>query len=498
MKLPWLGLAIGALLLLGLSSRAQAMDLTAIAADPFTQANCAAVSATNHQSIVEPDSFANGATIVAVFQVGRIASSGACAIGFAASLDNGATWSTGILPGVTKYAGGIYDRVSDPAIAYDARHGVWLAASLAIMETASGTRGAAVIASRSTDGGLTWQAPVVIDSASLDSDKDWIVCDNSPVSPHYGNCYAEWDDHGVNNRLFMSTSADGGLTWGAARTNRASGIGGQPVVRRDGTVIVPVGKADLTSIGAFHSSNGGATWSAVKRIAVIRHHEAAGGLREEPMPSAEVDGVGTVYVAWADCRFRSLCRANDIVFVKSTNAIGTTWTRVRRVPIDSTTMNDDHFIPGLAVNAGDSGNAWIGLTFYLYRPATGVLGIGFISSLDGGRTWSAASQLTTAATEFPPRWAATTGPGRMLGDYISTSFAADGQAHGIVVLAASPTTGAGTGCTTSGLDNCNECVATFAAPVAGAAATVAGGPVLFTGQGDGRFAAARARPVRSR
>src|SRR6187431_1964680 len=80
-----------------------------ISADPFTQATCAASAATNHQANVEPDSFSNGSTIVATYQVGRIYDGGACAIGFATSTDNGATWpitQSGLLPGLTKYTGG--------------------------------------------------------------------------------------------------------------------------------------------------------------------------------------------------------------------------------------------------------------------------------------------------------------------------------------------------------------------------------------------------------
>ena len=75
-------------------------------------------------------------------------------------------------------------------------------------------------------------------------------------------------------------------------------------VRPDGTVIVPIANANETAIGAFNSTNGGASWSAVTTIATIRHHTVAGSLREGPLPSAEIDGTGTVYVAWADCRFR--------------------------------------------------------------------------------------------------------------------------------------------------------------------------------------------------
>ena len=71
-----------------------------ISTDPFTQATCAASNTTNHHTEVEPDSFSNGSTIVAAFQVGRIFDGGACAIGFATSTDNGTSWTSGLLPGI--------------------------------------------------------------------------------------------------------------------------------------------------------------------------------------------------------------------------------------------------------------------------------------------------------------------------------------------------------------------------------------------------------------
>src|SRR4029079_6019924 len=102
-------------------------------------------------------------------------------------------------------------------------------------------------------------------------------------------------------------------------------------------------------------ANGGASWSAVTPIPTVRHHTVAGGLREGPLPSAEIDGAGTVYVAWTDCRFIRACQANDIVYSKSTNATGTAWTAVTRIPLDGTNSGIDHFIPGLAVNKATSG-----------------------------------------------------------------------------------------------------------------------------------------------
>src|SRR6266487_5307473 len=100
---------------------AYAASALQISSDPFTQATCKASATTNHHTEVEPDTFSNGSTIVAAFQVGRIYDGGGCAIGFATSTDNGVSWTNGLLPGLTKYTGGgTYDRATDPAVAYDA------------------------------------------------------------------------------------------------------------------------------------------------------------------------------------------------------------------------------------------------------------------------------------------------------------------------------------------------------------------------------------------
>ena len=130
---------------------------------------------------------------------------------------------------------------------------------------------------------------------------------------------------------------------------------------------MPTANANETAIGAFNSTNGGASWSAVTTIATIRHHTVAGSLREGPLPSAEIDGAGTVYVAWTDCRFRTGCKANDIVISALAQRDGTSWSAVSRVPIDATDSGIDHFIPGLAVNKATSGAAaQLGLTYYFY------------------------------------------------------------------------------------------------------------------------------------
>jgi hypothetical protein len=474
-------------LVLALASPATAfanVALTQISNDPFTAATCTGSNTTYHHTEVEPDTFSNGSTMVAAFQVARMFDGGACAIGFATSTNNGATWTNGILPGITKYSGGgAYDRATDPAVAYDARFNVWLISSLPLAE-AGGVHGVAVLTSRSTDGGLTWGNPVLTENTSASPDKNWIVCDNTASSPHYGNCYTEWDDNGAGNVVQMSTSTDGGLTWGAVATNGQGVIGGQPLVRPDGTVIVPTDNANETSVGAFHSTDGGATWSSITTIATINHHTEAGSLRSPALPTAEVDGAGTVYVVWSDCRFRRSCKANDLVVSHSTNSLGTTWSSVSRVPIDGTSSGVDHFIPGLAVNKATSGaSAQLGLTYYYYPvSACGTsctLDVGFISSTNGGSTWSAATQL---AGPFNVGWVANTSQGRMVGDYISTSYGSDNLARAAFMVAGTPTSGTNCGDVT---DNCVEAANSTASGQAltGGTLSGAGDPVLFSGNG---------------
>jgi hypothetical protein len=459
------------------------VPLNQISSDPFTAATCTASNTTYHHTEVEPDTFSSGSTIVATFQVGRVFDGGSCDIGFATSTDNGSTFTNGLLPGITTFTnnGGTFDRVSDPSVAFDAKHNVWLISSLAL----TGASGAAVLDSRSTDGGLTWSNPVTI-HANIGVDKNWTVCDDTASSPFYGNCYTEWDNNAAGNLLQMSTSTDGGLTWTAPATNNTGVIGGQPLVRPDGTVIVPIDNATETAVGAFNSTNGGASWSAVTTIALIKHHTVAGGLRESPLPSAEIDGSGTVYVVWADSSFRKGGKSNDLVISHSLNSTGTSWSAVSRIPIDATNSGIDHFIPGLAVDKNTSGSsAHLGLTYYFYPTAacgkSCVLDVGFISSTDAGSTWSTATQL---AGPFNVGWIANTSQGRMVGDYISTSYDANGLAHGVFMTATTPTSGTNCG---DVQDNCNEPADTPSTGLAavGGSASSAGDPMLSGGNGNG-------------
>ncbi|MFE9555651.1 hypothetical protein ACFYMW_09895 [Streptomyces sp. NPDC006692] len=409
--------------------------LTQVSTDPFTN------TSSQHATELEPDTFAYGNTIVASSQVGRFTDGGSSDIGWNTSTDGGATWQHGMLPGITVYqGGGSWARVSDPAVAYDARHGTWMVSGLVIDANANG---AGVTVSRSSDG-LSWQNPVLaVGNDGQGYDKEWIVCDNTATSPHYGNCYIEVDITSSGNAVVMSTSSDGGATWSApvAPSGGPAGLGGQPLVQPNGTVVVPY-SANGSSIGAFNSANGGTSWSSTSLVANVSSHGVAGGLRDgEGLPSAEIDASGKIYIAWQDCRFRSGCPANDIVYSTSTN--GTSWSAVTRVPIDATSSTVDHFIPGIGIDHATSGTtARIGLYYYFYPQAnctasTCQLEVGFLSSTDGGTTWSTPQ---TVAGPMSLSQIASTTQGSMVGDYMSTSVV-NGKSVAVFAVGKTPTSG---------------------------------------------------------
>jgi len=213
------------------------------------------------------------------------------------------------------------------------------------------------------------------------------------------------------------------------------------LVQPGGAVIVPIeGFATRNGdIMSFTSTNGGASWSAVTKIAPVRFHTPAGNIRAGILPSAEIDASGTVYVVWPDCHFEAGCSANDLVFSASSD--GHNWSAVTRIPLDPIGSGVDHFIPGLAVdNSTSDGSAHLVVTFYYYPNAncttsTCQLDVGTSTSADGGATWTSKKQI---AGPMSLTWLANTSQGVMVGDYISTSFVG-GPAFPAFAVASAPT-----------------------------------------------------------
>src|SRR5215470_4964790 len=140
----------------------------------------------------------------------------------------------------------------------------------------------------------------VVSAAKTNFDKDWIACDDTPTSKFYGHCYVEWDVSSSSQIIEMSTSTNGGLVWSAPQTtaNRTDGIGGQPLVQPNGTVIVPISNPPFTQLLSFVSTDGGANWSSTVVAAQTPFYTEVAKIRTG-FQSAAMDGSGKVYVVWS-------------------------------------------------------------------------------------------------------------------------------------------------------------------------------------------------------
>ena len=386
-----------------------------------------------HHTEVEPVTATWGNTIVSTFQEGRYASaaSGAAAAGFATSTDAGATWTSGLLPGITTNSPtpNIYPRTVNMEVAYDAAHATWLITNHAEQWNGTAWFYAALLVSHSSDG-LTWSLPVDAapgaNTATVRPDKGWIVCDNNAGSQHYGRCYIVYISQALNKRFQMVYSDDAGETWSApiGTATKAVGYDPIPVVRPDGSVVVIATQAGLTKIVAFQSTDGGASWTDPIAIATLQLHTLAANLRTRSKPAPAVDAAGRVYVTWYDCRFRTACTNNDIVL--STSDDGITWTAPSRVNVDATTSTVEHFVAGIGVAPGTSGvSAQLNLVFYemanaACTSATCLIYAVTTSSTDGGVTWAAVTKLHTTAMK--PYMLASSTLGLMLADYHTVGY----------------------------------------------------------------------------
>jgi BNR/Asp-box repeat len=389
-----------------------------------------------HATEVEPDSYAFGSTVATVFQVGRIRDGAAANIGFSTSRDAGRTWRSGLLPALTANSSprGEWSRASDPVVGYDAQHGVWLASSLAITPGQE----SALVFNRSSDG-IRWSAPVVATSSFARGetllDKQWFACDNWTSSPFRGRCYLAYSDF-RSDRISIQTSTDGGATWSAPigapddagrESMRTGAPGVQPVVRPNGDVLILYW--DANQMSSIRSTDGGATFSRTEFVA--RAQSVAGlNFRAFPLPVAEVDAAGTVYLVWSDCQARSACSGTDLVL--SSSADGLRWTTPARIPTGGIAAGVHDVIPGLAADPQRPGR--LALAWYRLQ-ALGGIDAFFVRSANGGATWTAPRRLNTET--MTRSWIAQTTLGPMVGDYISTSFA-NGTPVAVLALASRP------------------------------------------------------------
>ncbi len=372
--------------------------------DPYTG------SQSQHETQVEPDSLTVGRTTVVTFQVGRRFDGAADNIGYSVSNDDGRTWRSGLLPSLTlaSVPAGPHERASDPVVAYEATTSTWLISTLAIQGEI--TR---LTISRSSDG-FTWGNPVIaIEAASANGitfDKNWVVCDNGASSAFRGRCYLAYTDTVRDGGLAVLSSLDGGVTWSAPVGISASdAVGAFPVVRPAGELVV-IFNWDGRRIGSSVSTDGGLSFGAPVQVAEIQVRSIR-GLRFFPLPSADVDPSGRVWITWHDCRFDPGCDVNSVLVSSSPD--GSAWS----APV-AVTSRRNSFIPAIGIHPQTGRMA---IVYHVVRP--GGIDVELIES--PGRANGFGGPRRLSAQTMRVEWLPNTVSGRMLADYVSVHYAGD-------------------------------------------------------------------------
>jgi PKD repeat protein len=276
--------------------------------------------------------------------------------GYYVSFDGGNTWpGDGIIDisGIpnTSAAG-------DPAIAIHDIHNVYYSYIVFSRSTIAG----GVAVSKSTDGGLTWLAPVIVawNSASEFQDKDYLTVD-ATGSIYDGNVYITWTRFGNGAPIYFSRSTDGGATFSIpiqiSDPGNNSNQGSLPVVGLGGVIYVAWFNYDTSGIRMVKSINGGQSFGtpfAVADVNEIPSPLPGGGFRDNSFPTTAVNkDNGDIYVAWSDY----LNGDADIYLTRSTSG-GSTWSEPVRIN-DDPLGNDAHqFFPWM--DFAPNGNLYIG------------------------------------------------------------------------------------------------------------------------------------------
>jgi hypothetical protein len=353
-----------------------------------------------------------------------------------------------------------------------------------------------VSVSTSYDGGVTWKPPTTVDigQASIGPsangvflDKEWLVADNYPSSPHYGRLYLSWDRIEESKGAFMrspvdlSYSDDAGKTWSRpveitgsnpAFCTANQGPVGPPgacdesffsygAVEPNGDVVVgfmnqqhsaawEVPNEFEDQIMTVTSHDGGVTWSNPVHVTDMedgglegivfsdypanvdgRATQTGFQFRTGSWGNLNVDPVtGKVYVVWTDNRDGAHDVANPVtdtnVFMSVSSNEGATWS----APIRVTGGITDKWFPWVAARGGKVG--------VLYQEETangsGMYETNLATSLNDGASWSNQTVSTAPSDADHSVWFQAHAPdcatcSRFIGDYIGLAFDTLGRAH---------------------------------------------------------------------
>ncbi len=350
--------------------------------------------------------------VVGVWQQDRWSNGGAHGLVAGTSFDGGASWTRSwahfsICAGGNVANGGDFQRASDPWVSFSPNATVHQIA-LSFNDTNADN---AILASRSTNGGLTWSEPATLQrentgSGSLFVDKESITAD--PFDSNF--VYAVWDrstfpsdsvslqglanTFALRSQTVFARSTNNGVSWEPARPifdeQRAISftIGNQiVVVPSGGSVPTLVNGAFLfhgsgvqrscCDVVVMRSTDRGVSWSAPIKVSDVdtvgvTDPDTGQAVRTGDIIPDFAAGVNTgrAYAVWQDGSFSGPPRGKEhagIAFSQSLDG-GLTWSK--KIEINQA-PETQAFTPAIAVAADGT----IGVTYYDFRNNTPAPGL---------------------------------------------------------------------------------------------------------------------------
>jgi len=358
---------------------------------------------------VDPNSSSH---IVGVWQQDRWSNGGSHGLVAATSFNGGTSWTRSfahfsICAGGNVANGGDFQRASDPWVSFSP-DGTVHQISLSFNDTNADN---AILASRSTNGGLNWSEPATLQrenrgSGSLFVDKESITAD--PFDSNF--VYAVWDrstfpsdsvsfnalahTFALRSQTVFARSTNGGVSWEPARAifdeQRAISftIGNEIAVVPSGGAVPTLAnimflfhgsgvQRTCCDVALLRSTDRGVTWSSPIKISdvdvvdVVDPDTGQGIRTGDIIPDiAAGTTAGRVYAVWQDGRFSGPPRGKEhagIAFSQSLDG-GQTWSpaiQINKAP------ETQAFTPSIAVAADGT----VGVTYYDFRNNTSAPGL---------------------------------------------------------------------------------------------------------------------------